>query len=144
MLKLAGKIKPIHISKPQQSLLTVTTNISLHSAIRHKHALVTSQSLPPATGFGAVLMRKGADSGLDGNVYELSADFDYVKDGDILWLDSERESVQVLFRKGTLHNSILLTERCNHYCLMCSQPPREIEDSYLLDRTFDLINLISK
>jgi His-Xaa-Ser system radical SAM maturase HxsC len=143
MLKLAGKIKSIQISKPQQSLLTVTTNASLPSALRYKHALITSQAVP-AVGFGAVLKRNGAVGGFDGNAYELSPEFDYVKDGDILSLDSARENLQVLFRKGTPHNAILLTERCNHYCLMCSQPPREIEDSHLLDRAFDLIALIPK
>src|SRR5208282_1982104 len=30
------------------------------------------------------------------------------------------------------HNSFLVTERCNHYCLMCSQPPRDVDDDWIL------------
>ena len=45
----------------------------------------------------------------------------------------------MLWRATSPHNSVLLTERCDNYCLMCSQPPRDIDDGYLLDRTFELI-----
>ena len=31
---------------------------------------------------------------------------------------------RALYRRNSSHNSFLVTERCNHYCLMCSQPPR--------------------
>jgi hypothetical protein len=27
------------------------------------------------------------------------------------------------------HNSFLVTECCNHYCLMCSQPPRDVDSA---------------
>ncbi len=30
----------------------------------------------------------------------------------------------MLWRHESHQNSILLTERCDHYCLMCSQPPK--------------------
>ncbi len=39
-------------------------------------------------------------------------------------------------------NSVLLTERCDHYCLMCSQPPKEREDDWLLDNARELIRLL--
>jgi hypothetical protein len=26
-------------------------------------------------------------------------------------------------------NSFLVTERCNYYCLMCSQPPRDVDNA---------------
>src|SRR4051812_20884845 len=41
-------------------------------------------------------------------------------------------------------NSILLTERCNHYCLMCSQPPRNVQDDRLLDEAIELIRLLPR
>ena len=40
------------------------------------------------------------------------------------------------------HNSFLVTERCNHYCLMCSQPPRDIDDRWLLDEIEAAIELV--
>src|ERR1051326_2718186 len=143
MLKLAGKIKPLGITGIQQPrFLTITSNSSLPSAIRHKYAVITGDARPE-TGYGAVLFRNSSDTCIE-NGYELPIDFDYLKDGDIVWIDPMRSQLHVLFRKGSPHNTILLTERCNHYCLMSSQPPRGVEDSYLLDRTFDLISLIPK
>jgi His-Xaa-Ser system radical SAM maturase HxsC len=47
-----------------------------------------------------------------------------------------------LYRKQSPHNTILLTEQCNHYCLMCSQPPKDEDDSWLLQEAFDLISLM--
>ncbi|MCY1300139.1 His-Xaa-Ser system radical SAM maturase HxsC [compost metagenome] len=37
-----------------------------------------------------------------------------------------------------------MTEQCNHYCLMCSQPPKRADDSWLLDEIEALIPLIPK
>ena len=34
------------------------------------------------------------------------------------------QRIRVLWRHRAPQNSILLTERCDHYCLMCSQPPK--------------------
>jgi His-Xaa-Ser system radical SAM maturase HxsC len=150
MLKLGGKIRPLRVSKTQPSLLTITTNASLPSSIRHRYALLSAESVPPAKGYGALLLRASpgnvgvANDVVANDVYELPGDFHYLKDGDIISIDPTRPNLQSLFRKGSPHNTILLTERCNHYCLMCSQPPKETDDSYLLDRTFDLISLIPK
>src|SRR5207237_263494 len=35
-----------------------------------------------------------------------------------------------------------VTERCNHYCLMCSQPPKDIDDGWIIDEISDAIDLI--
>jgi MoaA/NifB/PqqE/SkfB family radical SAM enzyme len=48
----------------------------------------------------------------------------------------------VLHRKTSKHNAFLVTERCNHYCLMCSQPPRNIDDGWILDEIEECIELI--
>ena len=49
----------------------------------------------------------------------------------------------MLYRRHSLHNSFLLTERCNHYCLMCSQPPKDVNDDWLVDELFEAIPLLS-
>jgi His-Xaa-Ser system radical SAM maturase HxsC len=41
--------------------------------------------------------------------------------------------LRVLFRKASNNNSFLVTERCDNYCVMCSQPPRRVNDDYLVD-----------
>ena len=70
-------------------------------------------------------------------------EFDYLRDGDVLSVELQRPAVRVLYRRNSLHNSFLLTERCNHYCLMCSQPPKDVNDDWIVDELFKAIPLIS-
>ena len=74
----------------------------------------------------------------------LPNEYSYLGEGDVIRLSNDFTSIRVLFRASSPHNSILVTERCNHYCLMCSQPPRDIDDSYILDEIERLIPLIPK
>lgn len=62
----------------------------------------------------------------------LPTQFHYLSDGDILGLRPKERRFRTLYRRGSLHNSFLVTERCNHYCLMCSQPPKDIDDRWIL------------
>jgi His-Xaa-Ser system radical SAM maturase HxsC len=41
------------------------------------------------------------------------------------------------------HNSFLVTEQCNHYCLMCSQPPRNVDDGWLLEEIRAALPLVA-
>jgi His-Xaa-Ser system radical SAM maturase HxsC len=70
-------------------------------------------------------------------------EFAYLSDGDVLSIELQRPAVRVLYRRNSLHNSFLLTERCNHYCLMCSQPPKDVNDDWIVDELFEAIPLIS-
>lgn len=72
----------------------------------------------------------------------LPNDYSYLTSGDIVRLHPERGAIRVLFRHDSPHNTFLTTERCNSYCLMCSQPPREIDDRWLIDELLDVIPLI--
>ena len=56
----------------------------------------------------------------------------YLDEGDIIAINLKKSALSVLYRKNSTSNSFLLTERCNHFCLMCSQPPRNINDDYLI------------
>lgn len=47
--------------------------------------------------------------------------------------------VRRLYRASSNDNSILVTDRCNSLCLMCSQPPKAMDDS---DRVWELFRLI--
>jgi His-Xaa-Ser system radical SAM maturase HxsC len=69
--------------------------------------------------------------------------YNYFSDGDIIGL---RQSGQfkTLYRRASAHNSILVTDRCNHYCLMCSQPPKDIDDRWLLEEIKEALPLIAK
>ena len=72
----------------------------------------------------------------------LSADFAYLGDGDIIGLHPHSRKLRTLYRRTSSHNAFLVTERCNHYCLMCSQPPRDIDDTWILDEIAIVLPLI--
>lgn len=67
----------------------------------------------------------------------------YLRDGDIVALEPAHGVLRVLYRRNSPSNSLLVTERCNHYCLMCSQPPKHVDDTYIyaeLERAVPLID----
>ena len=55
-------------------------------------------------------------------------------DGDVVLVQPSAGRVERLLRAGSPHNTLLVTERCDQLCLMCSQPPKKTH----VDR-FDLL-----
>lgn len=68
--------------------------------------------------------------------------FDYVADGDVVGIWTDSGNVRSLYRKSSRHNTFLVTERCNSYCLMCSQPPRDVNDEWIVDEILEALPLI--
>ena len=62
-------------------------------------------------------------------------------DGDVLMCVPSSLAVERLFRRRSKHNSLLLTERCDQLCVMCSQPPREIDSKWRLPLYEEAIGL---
>ena len=67
---------------------------------------------------------------------------DVVARGDVIRISSRNHLISVLHRKGARSNSLLVTERCNSYCVMCSQPPIERDDSERVRELLVAIRLI--
>jgi His-Xaa-Ser system radical SAM maturase HxsC len=150
MLKLGGKIIRIHAVDVQKdlTLLKVATNRSLPEVLRREMAYLVSDHQIPR-GFAHYLLiekhRELVEVLPSGSDYSLLPnDYSYISDGDIVRLSADRQTIRVLFRASSPNNSILITEQCNHYCLMCSQPPKAADDSWLLDEAENLIPLIPK
>lgn len=145
MLKLRGQLPVLRTVGLPPYLVTVTTNTDLPLEVKRTRALLMHQGMDP-TGFKAVLARQKdhMPSGFEGDVFWLSNDYEYLRDGDIIRLVPISGSIHCLYRKNSNHNTILLTEQCDHYCLMCSQPPKQIDDSWLLSEANDLISLIPR
>lgn len=148
MLKLRGKTVALKKSAVEPCLLKVTQDPGLPTRIRHQYALLQDVAhLEEADGFGAVLLRvemtaQDVAQSPAKNIYQLGEDYAYLAEGDIVRLNPSQDSLSVLFRVGSNSNTILLTEQCNHYCLMCSQPPRDVDDFWILDEVFELIRMI--
>jgi len=141
MLKLRGKVRSVGVDFDGRRLLTVTYNKDLPQILRSKHALLGSPL--GANGFGAYLSFESTELIEGNNIFLLNNEFDYLSEGDIVRVES-RGNFACLFRKSAKYNTFLLTEQCNHYCLMCSQPPKKIDDSWLLDQNIQLMEMIPK
>jgi His-Xaa-Ser system radical SAM maturase HxsC len=94
-------------------------------------------------GFGLYVCMPGVTLAGTGRSYvELPQELSYVSPGDILSVSTDGRRLHVLWRHLSGQNSILLTERCDHYCLMCSQPPRQVDDDWLLAQAFEVMRLL--
>lgn len=143
MLKLHGNLPMLNAATRNPYLVTITKRDQLQPELKRSHALLVESGLDP-TDFRTLLVRGPSkpDSYQDADVFELSPDYDYLGEGDILRVDPGSGSMRCLYRRHSPHNTILLTERCNHYCLMCSQPPKDVDDAWLMDEAMELIGLI--
>jgi len=65
-----------------------------------------------------------------------------VRPGDVVRLRPGASLISVLYRRGSTSNTLFATERCNSLCLMCSQPPRNEDDSWRVGELLRLISLV--
>ena len=93
------------------------------------------------SGYAAVITDSKTVSGKKpcvGNIQSLGE----FNEGDVVLINKKGEIV-FLYEIKSLHNAIFATERCNHRCIMCPQPPVAEEE----DKTpfnLKLISLIDK
>jgi His-Xaa-Ser system radical SAM maturase HxsC len=72
------------------------------------------------------------------------ATVDHLSEGDIIVVNTDGV-INTLYRVNSDHNFLLFTERCNSNCVMCSQPPKNKDDTdYLYDLHSQTIPLIPK
>jgi His-Xaa-Ser system radical SAM maturase HxsC len=124
----------------------ISMNADLPAAARATEALLIDAldpTRPPPRGFRAYLLRDEAQGTgqLPETYYALPASLWYLRAGDVIRLSPQQKSLSVLYRMASPSNSLLVTERCNHFCLMCSQPPKEADDSYIVDELLQAIPL---
>ena len=66
-----------------------------------------------------------------------------LSDGDVVAVADHMNHAHVLFRSTDQHHTVFLTNRCNSYCLMCSQPPTNHDDAWLIDEALQVANHIA-
>jgi hypothetical protein len=71
------------------------------------------------------------------NIWPIPESLHYLSDGDIIRVSPRSGELWVMYRRGSASNSMLLTEQCNSYCIMCSQPPKAGDDSHLVRAYLD-------
>lgn len=108
---------------------------------RKDEILVKADATSVPSGYSAVITNSETINGSKpcvGNVQML----DEFNEGDVV-LINKRGEIVFLYEIKSMHNAIFATERCNHRCIMCPQPPVAEEE----DKTpfnLKLISLIDK
>jgi His-Xaa-Ser system radical SAM maturase HxsC len=117
-------------------------------ALRGREAFLFSDGdIPEGFGVYIALAKNAASLGslpLQTKTVIIPDELGYLADGDVLRLWPKKNQIRVLYRRNSFHNHFLLTERCNHYCLMCSQPPKNIDDSWIANDVLAAIPLIDR
>ena len=72
----------------------------------------------------------------------LPAELAHIRPGDIIAISADGRRVSVVWKSTATHNSLLLTEQCDNYCLMCSQPPKTRDDTWLFGRAKRIVSLL--
>ncbi len=144
-MKLHGRIWASQEIEPRVIRLTRFGDLPI--PVRETEGLlVDKDDLPRASsGFGALVLfgDGGATAHGDDLVVVLPESMNYLEEGDILRINPRANEAHVLYRRSSRHNSLLVTERCNSNCTMCSQPPRDIDDRYIVDDLLAAIPLMA-
>jgi His-Xaa-Ser system radical SAM maturase HxsC len=143
MLKLSvpgnTPLRPLTFDRP--AILKVTTNLDYPVALRNRACLLADDVVDePPTGFGLLLARNVSPAARlpESNVLRIGADLHYLSDGDVIKAQPSAR-ITTIYRRSARANALLVTERCNSFCVMCSQPPRLIDDDYLIDDYLEAI-----
>lgn len=144
MLKLSGTAIRTELGGGTRKLLSLSSDSNLPASLRGQRTYISRDGEVPS-GFSHYLFfgSKPDEVPSDVRCTVLGEEFRYLGDKDIIAITSDGR-VRSIFRASSAHNSILLTEQCNNYCLMCSQPPKRVDDSWLLDEAIEAIRLIPR
>jgi His-Xaa-Ser system radical SAM maturase HxsC len=99
-----------------------------------------------APGYRAYLVPEAAGDSVDAegpDVWAVPESIHHLADGDVVRISPRSGELWVMYRRNSSSNSMLLTERCNSYCVMCSQPPRAVADDHLVRAYLEAIPLMS-
>jgi His-Xaa-Ser system radical SAM maturase HxsC len=147
MIALRGQLRPVQLPGELPEHLWRVCDARTFGGLRDsKAAFIVTAGEPAPEGFGLYLRRSRspAQAPADAPLLELSEDLDHLGPGDIVSVKPTGTYARVLWRARSRLNSILLTERCDHYCLMCSQPPKQGDDGHLLNEAAALIRLLPR
>jgi His-Xaa-Ser system radical SAM maturase HxsC len=64
------------------------------------------------------------------------------REGYIVTIEPGSGFIRTVFRPESPHNTIFTTDRCNSNCIMCSQPPKEVDDRHLVEENLKMLSLI--
>lgn len=142
-MKLRTKGKPFNLTKP---LLLKATRFK-HKLKEPHYCLILENEEVLSSKFNSIISISTAkiiSKDYNGTCLYNVKDLSHVSENDILYIGLDG-NLRSMYRVNSKQNTLLLTERCNSNCLMCSQPPKDKDDIHFIhDIHLQLIPLIPK
>jgi His-Xaa-Ser system radical SAM maturase HxsC len=124
-----GRITRRAVESAKDDHVRLLSDVGDHEDLRGYAGLLLTAALPEKT------------HALNGVPTIHSVGGEHLDDGDVVSLDT-RGYVRTLYRRASPHNSIFMTDQCNSYCIMCSQPPKRVDDSWRVSANLRLVRLM--
>ncbi|MFI3297620.1 MAG: His-Xaa-Ser system radical SAM maturase HxsC [bacterium] len=126
-------------SNVRSEILGIVTTKELNIFNRSKYIYVGFDPINNRCGYQAVISTSQINSSKPTIIVDDISEFN---DGDVILVNTKGE-ISFLYEINSEHNAIMATERCNHRCIMCPQPPITHE-SDKTDFNLKLISLFDK
>jgi His-Xaa-Ser system radical SAM maturase HxsC len=136
VIPLLGRATTSNWDRPVEEIWRVT------NADAADDRAVARISTAVAARGAAMYLSDSADVVGPGPTIHLPSALRHIEPGDVISVSPDGSRVSVVWKATARHNSLLLTERCDNYCIMCSQPPKERDDSYLYARAAAIIDAL--
>jgi His-Xaa-Ser system radical SAM maturase HxsC len=140
MIKLSGRAQPNGVTEPIEPDVWRVCPEAEHSAEVPLARLVAAPGT--STSRSSLSLALAPEAAAGGPVIQLPHDLGHLTPGDIIAISPDGRRVNVLWKSTAAHNSLLLTEQCDNYCLMCSQPPKDRDDAWLFERAKRIVSLL--
>jgi His-Xaa-Ser system radical SAM maturase HxsC len=146
MIALRGRSEERSLPRELERSVFMLEDAGTMTPQRGGRAFVVDSAEPAPQGFDLYLLKGDAPPPADGAIswVRLPPLLGHLGGRDVLSVSQTGEHLGVLWRDKSPMNAVLLTERCDHYCLMCSQPPKEREDDWLMDNAEELVRLLPR
>lgn len=90
--------------------------------------------------WGAIVTHNDSLKTSTHQVIHLQEEYEHLDDGDIISI--LKNQVYIYYKHHSSSNSLFLTERCDNSCIMCSQPPKNHDDSWRVNDAIRIISLL--
>ena len=144
MLKLSSTITSLSDCTESGTIIRrVTDNPNYVPILRSNEYFLNRNGHAVPSGFAGYLFTTAPVTGAPLNSFLLDPEVTYLSHGDVIRIAPNRKEFRALYRRNSGHNAFLLTEQCNNFCLMCSQPPKPHDDSHIINHVLRTIPLMA-
>lgn len=147
MIKLRSRTNNFEFfSEVEPFIVKLTTNYNFPDSLNGTLGLISDELPINYSSYKVVFLRCEPEVKPEepANIIILDEALLYLSDEDIVRVNPPKKHISALYRKSSNYNAFLTTERCNSYCVMCSQPPRDINDDYLVNVILETIPMIPR